>query len=325
MNQADGFFKNLFTNDEGEIRSGWRALAFYAIWLVVSLMLGLIPAIIFGLPQPDPNAPANGRTIIFLATIWTVQLVAALIASAICARALERRSFASVGFKLHNGWLRDFAYGSVIGGATLAAAVAIATAAGATRYGVQNTNASALFFNFLVLFITFLIAGASEELVVRGFPFQAFLHNLGPSAAVTITSVLFGLLHYQNPDVTLFSTINTILAGVWLGVAYLMTRSLWLATALHYSWNLVMVFVFGLPVSGIKMYSHLAWLDSQPAFPVWLSGGSYGPEAGAAATLALVLSTLFIWKAGLFSASKEMAEATRHGSIERVEDDPQII
>jgi hypothetical protein len=103
---------------------------------------------------------------------------------------------------------------------------------------------------------------------------------------------------------------------VWLGVAYLMTRSLWFATALHYSWNFVMVFVFGLPVSGISTLNHLAWLRGHDLPPGWISGGDYGPEGGAATTLVLILSTLLIWKGGLLKPSEEMLAAIRHGNAE---------
>jgi len=328
MRQEGGFIRSLFSNDEGELRSGWRALAFFSIFIVISLVLtsiaGLVMALIPSLAPyltqlPLPTAPASGAALAFNAITWTAQLGAALIASAICARALERRGFGSVGFKLHKGWLRDFAFGSAGGGATLVLAVAASAAVGAMGFSVQISEPLILARNFLALFVTFLIAAASEELLLRGFPFQALTHNIGPVGALSITSVAFGLLHYLNPNVTLLSTFNTVLAGVWLGTAYLMTRSLWLATALHYSWNLVMVFVFGLPVSGITMYSHLAWLRSEPGEPAWISGGSYGPEGGLAATLALVISTLFIWKSGLFSPSQEMIETTRHGSTSRSE------
>jgi hypothetical protein len=96
----------------------------------------------------------------------------------------------------------------------------------------------------------------------------------------------------------------------------LKTRSLWLATALHYSWNFVMVFVFGLPVSGISIFSQLAWLRGHSGPPEWISGGEYGPEGGAAATLVLILSTLVIWKSGLFKPSEEMLAAIQHGRPE---------
>src|SRR5262249_18309419 len=150
------------------------------------------------------------------------------------------------------------------------------------------------------------IAGATEELVFRGFPFQALVHNLGGARAIAITAFLFGIAHITNPGATAFSTINTILAGVWLGIAYLLTRSLWLATALQWSWNFAMVFVFGLPVSGFPSLDSLSWLRSSVGPPVLVSGGGYGPEGGAAATLALILSTLTLWKSGLFSPSEDM-------------------
>src|SRR4030095_16175593 len=91
---------------------------------------------------------------------------------------------------------------------------------------------------------------------------------------------------------------------------------LWLATALHGSWNFAMVFVFGLPVSGLTPLSQMSWLKGTANEPMWISGGRYGPEAGIAATVALILSTLTIWKSGLFTASSEMLLAITHGKPE---------
>src|SRR6185369_4059248 len=121
------------------------------------------------------------------------------------------------------------------------------------------------------------VAGAIEELLFRGFAFQALVHNTGAFAAIAFTSILVGLAQWRNAHATVFSSINTLLAGVWLGLAYLMTRSLWLATALHYSWNFAMAFLFGLPVSGFQMFNSFAWLRSNIGEPYWISGGSYGP------------------------------------------------
>jgi hypothetical protein len=77
-----------------------------------------------------------------------------------------------------------------------------------------------------------------------------------------------------------------------------------------------MVLFFGLPVSGITTFDQLGWLAGQDGSPIWLSGGVYGPEGGIAATIVLILSTLIIWKSGLFKASEEMKQALRHGKPE---------
>lgn len=311
-------------NDEGELRCGWRVLAFVLLFVLAEMLLTgvikttatLFPSLAFILAQPAVSERPSAREFVSFGVQNVRSLATAVIATAICARVLERRSFASVGFKLHRGWSRDFGLGSLLGAASLAIAVGIAAGAGAISFVVQTTETAGLARDFIIVLMFFLVSGATEELIFRGFAFQALAHNLGGAAAIGITSVIFGLAHLSNDSASAFSTINTILAGIWLGLAYLITRSLWLATALHYSWNFVMVFVFGLPVSGYAAFGGLAWLRGSIGAPLWVSGGSYGPEGGVAATVALILSTLVIWKSGLFGASEEMLEAIKHGKRE---------
>jgi membrane protease YdiL (CAAX protease family) len=251
----------------------------------------------------------------FITTIINVSCV--LGTSALCARLLERRGLGSVGYKFHPGWWRDFGLGLILGAVTLAVSVGVIFLAGAASFRTHTTDVAILAPGFAALFILLLLAAAYEELLIRGFAFQALAHNVGPAVALAVTSVGFGLLHLGNQGATVFSTVNTTLAGVWLGTAYWMTRSLWLATALHVSWNFAMALIFGLNISGITDFVPFAWLVGQPGSPTWLSGGNYGPEGGAAATLGLLLSTLLIWKSGLWTASAEMLAALRHGSQNR--------
>ncbi len=324
MSDPHDVARYIFINDENEMRSGWRVLAFLICFIIVaSLLTGLtnafatlFPSLDFLLVERSGPEYLSRHELIYLGVTNVRNLGAALIASAVCARALERRRLGSVGFRLHRGWPRDFALGSLIGAASLAIAVGIAASAGAITFDVQTRDWAPLVRGVIIAFLFFVIAGATEELIFRGFPLQAFRHNLGGATAIVITSLLFGLAHVSNKNASALSTINTILAGIWLGLACLMTRSLWLATALHWSWNFAMVFIFGLPVSGFTTLGQLAWLRPRIGGPMWISGGSYGPEAGVAATVALILSTLTIWKSGLFTASEEMLVAIKHGKRE---------
>jgi membrane protease YdiL (CAAX protease family) len=312
--------KKLFLNNENELRSGWRVLVFLFVFAVATQLFGglvfvfgaLFPAFRNLLGATGNEANAVWANLLQFGVLNLISFLSVLLANGVCARWLEHRSFASTGFQFHQGWWKDFAYGFALGAITLTIAVGLAAAFGASRFTLHTSDLAALAKAFTFFFIFFLIAAANEELLVRGFAFQAFEHNLGAVAAVAITSMIFGLLHLQNDDVSLFSTFNTILAGVWLGVAYLVTRSLWLATALHFSWNFVMAFVFGLPVSGIKLFKNFAWLDGESTSR-WISGADYGPEGGAATTLALIICTLVIWKSGFFQTTEEMAEAIQHG------------
>lgn len=314
MGGSNDVASKVFFNNEGELRAGWRVLAFVVL-LIVSLALvstfvaglgAMIPQIGHYFLQPGEAEGLGPRAFASFSISQAVNVTAAIAATAIAARALERRSFASVGFKLHRGWLRDFSIGSILGAASLAIAVVISALAGALTLNAQITSEAIIARNFAFLLIFFLLAATYEELLFRGFAFQAIVRGLGPVAAIAITSLLFGVAHIPNKNASLFSTINTVLAGVWLGVAYIKTRSLWLATALHYSWNFATVFIFGLPVSGFSTFDQLAWLDGDLLAPAWLSGASYGPEGGAAATVAVLISTLIVWKLRLFSPSEDM-------------------
>lgn len=313
--------RNLFINDESELRSGWRVLAFFLVFiLAASLLTGLakafatlFPSLDSLLVEPFGSGNLSRPKLFYLVGGNLGNFAVAVVASAVCARTLERRSVGSVGFRFHRGWHRDFGLGSLMGAASLAIAVGIAAAIGALSFEVHTRDGAQIALGLIIVFLFFLTSGATEELIFRGFPFQALVHNLGGRTAVAVTSVIFGLVHLWNPSATALSTINTILAGFWLGLAYLITRSLWLATALHYSWNFAMVFIFGLPVSGLTTLNELAWLRGSIGTPLLVSGGSYGPEGGVAATAALILSTLAIWKSGLFTASEEMLAASQHG------------
>jgi hypothetical protein len=78
---------------------------------------------------------------------------------------------------------------------------------------------------------------------------------------------------------------------------------LWLPLALHWSWNWAQASLLGFPVSGIERIAPAPLLQAMNLGPEWLTGGAYGIEGGAACTVALLISTVFIWRTKLFSAA----------------------
>src|ERR1044071_662504 len=129
--------------------------------------------------------------------------------------------------------------------------------------------------------------------------------------AVIITSIIFSYGHLQNPNaVPGFTFANTAIAGVWLAIAYLKTRNLWFPLGIHWAWNWTMGAVLGLPVSGIERLTPEPLWRAVDLGPAWLTGGSYGIEGGAACAIALVASTLFIWRTRLVSPTEEMLRLT---------------
>jgi hypothetical protein len=95
-----------------------------------------------------------------------------------------------------------------------------------------------------------------------------------------------------------------------LSVAYLRTRSLWFPLGVHWAWNWALGAVFGLPVSGITKIAPNPLLVGTDLGPAWLTGAAYGIEGGIACTIALIVSTLFIWRTRLVSSDDDLKKLT---------------
>jgi membrane protease YdiL (CAAX protease family) len=73
------------------------------------------------------------------------------------------------------------------------------------------------------------------------------------------------------------------------------TRSLWLPFGLHVSWNYSQTVIYSFPTSGID-FAGFQLGETVQTGPEWITGGAFGPEGGALATLMLILSTWYILK-----------------------------
>lgn len=133
--------------------------------------------------------------------------------------------------------------------------------------------------------------GFIEELIFRGILFRWIEEFAGSWAALLVTSALFGLGHIGNDNATWFSSVAiAIEAGVMLGGAYMLTRSLWVPVGLHFGWNVTQGLVWDVPVSG---HAVDGMVDARLAGDPLLSGGSFGLEAS---VIALVVAGAFgVW------------------------------
>lgn len=129
-------------------------------------------------------------------------------------------------------------------------------------------------------------AALTEELALRGYAFSLLRRACGVTTAVLLTSAAFGFLHLFNPGVTAQSVVLVALAGVFLALVRLAFDSLWAAWLAHLGYNFVQLAVLHTPVSGLAVpQPHYRTISSGP---VWLTGGAWGPEAGAAAAFGML-------------------------------------
>ena len=139
-----------------------------------------------------------------------------------------------------------------------------------------------------------LAAAVGEELAIRGGLFRVVEDMAGTLVAVLVSAAIFGLLHAANPGANLVSSVSIALeAGVLLGLAYALTRSLWLPIGLHFGWNFTEGGVFGAAVSGGQSHG---MIKAAVVGPDLLTGGAFGPEASVVAVvLSLLLSAAMAW------------------------------
>ena len=305
--------RNIFYNHAGRLRSLWRLAVFAAAYFLAINALFL--AAEFGLALVLPRETYRWLLIESSLGLVIQSLVLFAPAAAIgwgCARLLEDLPWRALGWALHRGWLRDTLFGLLVGGASVCVAAVVGRVFGGYGFGFPaGVNWAALVRTLVVSGVVFALGAAAEEMLFRGYPLQTLMRSWPITLALVISSVIFALVHLENPHVVPgFTFVNTLLAGAWLAVAFWRTRSLWFPFGLHAGWNWVQGAVLGSPVSGITSITPAPLMRFSDAGPFWIGGGGYGIEGGAACTAALVLSILFVWRTRLLSATPELRQYT---------------
>jgi hypothetical protein len=237
-------------------------------------------------------------------SLFLFQLLALLGSFKVMTRVFEQKPLGVVGLAFHPDWVRELCVGLGIGGIMMVAVGGAEALLPLARVGRNPLPASAELTYGSGLFLVLLISATNEELAFRGYPFQKLVESLGPLGAVAVCSACFGLAHLGNPHHTCISTVNTMLVGIPFSIAYLRTRSLWMPVGMHFTWNYVQGFIFGLPVSGFAFPHSLLKLQVRDG--TWLTGSDYGPEGGLLSTVAIVGAGVFLFLSPRIKMSERM-------------------
>jgi len=248
-------------------------------------------------------AGAGQRGAVFAAQLFALGLL--LAAFKLLTSLLDRRPLGSVGLAFCGRWHLEFGMGLGIGALMILSVGALEQFLGVAHFTVNSASPGRFAGWGVGLLVFLLVAAVDEELIFRGYPFQRLMEALGPAAAVALFSGAFGLVHLRNPDHAWLSTLNTMLVGVPLAVAYLRTRALWLPVGIHLAWNYVQGYGLGLPVSGIRM--PFSFFRAEVSGSELLTGGSYGPEGGLLATGVIVAATVYLSLSRSIYISREMS------------------
>ena len=280
----------LLRYEDGGLRAPWRILLYF-IFFIVLAAVGQVAV------SALPRHPLQWGGLI-------VTTISAVVAGGILIQRVDGRPMGALGFPLTSRAPVTAGFGLLVGGAFIATTMLLLLVTRSAGF-VADAGSAGEYLGFLAwTLLFFAVAAAWEEAIFRGYPFQVLVERVGVWPATLLASGLFALAHAQNPNVNTLGIANIFLAGVMLSIAYLKTRSLWFATGVHLGWNWTMASLFDLPVSGLVFDTPL--YTGVISGPEWWTGGAFGPEAGLAATLALLAGTLWMVRSERVAPEEEI-------------------
>ena len=207
-------------------------------------------------------------------------------------RLFEKRSLFTVGFTKSKA-LKKYLSGFLTGILMLSGVMLLMVIFGNVQFevgaNVFNFNVFHIIFLFLIGYI---VQGASEEILARGWQFQVIGARYKPWLGALISAILFVLLHGLNPGITIFAIVNLLLFAFLMIVLVLRNKSIWAACGWHSAWNWCMETIFGLNVSGTEGSGSLLNLTSKGS--EFMSGGEFGPEGSIFSTIVLIVGILVL-------------------------------
>lgn len=209
-------------------------------------------------------------------------------------KVIEKRSLSSIGFNKNN-WLKKYSLGFLIGLVMMSIIVLILLLFGyitVEKNPIQPVGVSAIS-SVLVILFGWIIQGATEEIVTRGWLLNVLSSKYNIGFGLLISSTLFGLMHLTNPNVNYIAVINIILVGLFYGLYVIKTNDLWSVCGMHSAWNFAQGNIFGFEVSGLDI-SVGTLIDLNLVENDFITGGVFGPEASIVATFVLLLSIIIL-------------------------------
>jgi uncharacterized protein len=288
--------QTIFLDDLGNIRSGWRVLLFLLLLFAAASIVFFIASVFT--TDLAHYSPLLMVLCVFMATVIMVKL-------------FEKRPIISVGIPLHPRMPLELVLGVVIGGLMMTVVFVWYFAMGWIELEWRGLEPSAFGMVLASTLVFYTLAGFGEELFFRGYPFQTLVESIRAPAAIIIMSAAFSAGHAMNPDITWIGFMNIFFAGVWLSVAYLRTRTLWLPAGLHISWNFFQGTVFSFPVSGIQQEGRSLFIGMVEG-PAAITGGEFGPEGGLIVTVVLLAGTAYLYKSKILTIGEGVWTVERY-------------
>lgn len=146
----------------------------------------------------------------------------------------ESRPPQDFGFSVERGSVTRFGWGLLIGLLLVGLHTAIMAIAGYVRWTEGQPIGRS---QIALVFLTYLLLSAREELAFRGFPLRKLASDLTPWKAQMIIALLFAIEHLLGGATWPNAIFGACMGSLVFGMATLLSRGLALPIGIHAAWN----------------------------------------------------------------------------------------
>lgn len=199
---------------------------------------------------------------------------------------IEKKSLSEIGLKRQ---ISSYFVGMAIALILLLASVCIIILTGNMEYHGLFKNINILI--VLLFFGGFIVQGAMEELLCRGFLLHSLKEKVSLPIAVAISTVMFIIPHWSSlfAGQIIYGIVgigNLVLISIIFSILTIRLKNIWAACGIHSFWNFILYSVLGLNLSGSDENA-AAIFNMKSVGKNVINGGLYGIEASVITTVIL--------------------------------------
>ena len=279
------------------LRAGWRLLIFALIVFCIVGAINLVghyAARKLGQGQAPPNPSQQSSLTPGLVLLGDVPVFGLILLISWIMGRIERRRVSHYGLTSRPPFPKNFWAGLLWGFLSISAVLLVMFLLHGFRITGVDTHGSALALSALEWALAFAAVGLFEEFSFRGYIQFTLTTGIGFWPAALITSALFAYVHKGNTGESPLGLFQVAAFGIFACIALQRTGNLWWPIGFHAAWDWGQTFFYGVPDSGLKATHN--FLHTAFNGPVWLTGGTTGPEGSILTTIALVVASLVVMR-----------------------------
>lgn len=278
---------NLFKNDQGRFRSGW-IIAFALAMVLLGQLIFAMPGYTFiSLIETARGNEAElahilKTTPLYIVVTQGLATFGGIAATLVVFRGVNKQNPNKLGFQRP---FKDFLTGLILGAVAISLIFFVLLLTDNITL-LNDLTAPHLSLNLFLFLVLYILVGFFEEMFFRGYVIKTMVEHQNKKWMIYLVSaVVFGAVHFANPNPKILGFVNIILVGLLFAYMFDVTKSLLLPIGFHITWNYFQGTVFGFPVSGTAPYG-MYDISVSKGMDL-LTGGSFGLEGGFMATIVL--------------------------------------